>query len=663
VGENEVLARRQIGQWAAIPFDKNVPNTHATCVTADTNGAVWVGTDLGTLHRWKDGEFQNFNLGNDLHRGLRSLFVASSGDVWVVTDAVNTNNIVYRIRAEGIRKFELPPGYRFVRAMTEDASGNIWIGASDGLLVRVTGDTLVDESASYPKFSIRSLLGTPDGSVWVGYAWFGVGRLHNQKMTRFGASRGLPNDYVSQILADGKGGMWFAGNRGIFKVPEKDFDDVETGRATQLQPVFYGRSQGLPDLQASFDFFPNAMRDGDGRLYFSMLTGLAEARTDRTQLNQLPPAVIIERVTADNQTFAEYQTASSLGGTPKSLELDPAQNKKEITLPPGVLQIQIEFTALSFIAPENVRFRYQLEGIDRDWVDAGARRVAQYTHLSPGSYHFKVIACNNDGIWNNIGAAAGIVLKPHFWETLWFKTLSVAATFGVLSGSLVLVLRRRHRLQIQRLEEQQTLERERARIARDLHDDLGVGLTEIGLLGDLASAPASPPETSRGYLREITGRARDLVVLLDEIVWAINPANDTSQSLSDYFLKFAQTLLHRAGIRCRLEVAEPFPNCGLNSEERHQLFLAFKEALNNIIRHSGAAEVQISLGFAADELIIKVEDNGHGLTAMTPQGSSDGLKGMRERLLRLGGRCEITDRANGGTCVKLSIPVRLPENL
>jgi len=170
-------------------------------------------------------------------------------------------------------------------------------------------------------------------------------------------------------------------------------------------------------------------------------------------------------------------------------------------------------------------------------------------------------------------------------------------------------------------------------------------------------------EASRGYLHEITGRARELVLLLDEIVWAINPANDTSQSLNDYFLRFAQTLLHRAAIRCRLEVAEPFPNYGLSSEKRHQVFLAFKESLNNVIRHSGASEVRISIGFAARDLVISVEDNGRGLEAGAKPGDGLGLIGMQERLQQLGGRCEVTPGSAGGTCVKLFIPVEPPKNL
>lgn len=658
VGQNGTLVRQQGGRWTNSSFNEIAPGIHATCVAADAKGTVWIGTDHGALYQWENGRFQNYPLDDSVHKGgVRSLLVTKSGDVWMAADTSGTANVLYRLRGNNVKKFNLPSGYRFIRAMAEDAAGNFWAGASDGLLVRVTGDTLVDETPKDSKFSIRCLYGAPDGSLWIGYAGFGAGRWRNGKMSRFADEQGLPNDYVSQIQADDRGNIWFAGNQGVFQVRENEFDDVAAGRAARVQPVLYGRSQGLPTLQANFDYCPNALRSPDGRLYFSMLTGLAEVQPDHIRMNPLPPAVIIERVSADNRTFASYQDGGDFDGTSSLLELKNGAGQK-LELPPGLQQVQIEFTALSFVAPENVQFRYQLEGLDQGWVNAGTSRSVQYSHLPPGKYRFKVIACNNDGIWNETGASLTIIMEPHIWETLWFKSAAAVVMAGVLCGSVVLALRRRHRFQIQRLEQQQSLERERTRIARDLHDDLGVGLTEIGLLGDLAGAPASPPEISREYSHEITGRARDMVGLLDEIVWAINPANDTSQSLNDYFFKYAQTLLHRASIRCRLEVVEPFSNYGLNAEQRHQLFLAFKEALNNIIRHSGATEVQVTLTTTGGELKISVADNGHGFKMPAGEGSHDGLIGMQERLRRLNGRCEVIAAGEHGTTVVLTIPIR-----
>jgi ligand-binding sensor domain-containing protein len=153
VGENSVLARRHGNEWTAIPFDANVPNTHSTCVTADTNGSVWVGTDIGALYQWKNGLFHKMNLGDTVRTGaLRSLFVTSAGDLWIAADVSGASNFLYRIRNGTVRMFALPPGYRIIRAMTDDSTGNFWAGASDGLLVRVIGDMLVDESSAYPKY-------------------------------------------------------------------------------------------------------------------------------------------------------------------------------------------------------------------------------------------------------------------------------------------------------------------------------------------------------------------------------------------------------------------------------------------------------------------------------------------------------------------------------
>ena len=211
---------------------------------------------------------------------------------------------------------------------------------------------------------------------------------------------------------------------------------------------------------------------------------------------------------------------------------------------------------------------------------------------------------------------------------------------------------------MERLEHQRALEQERTRIARDLHDDLGVGLTEIGLLGDMAGTTSGLPEPSRERLQEISGRARALAASLDEIVWAINPANDTSQSLVDYFFPYAQRLLGSAGIRCRLEVVGSLPAGNLSAEDRHEFFHAYKEALNNIIRHAGATEVQISLSATAGNLKIRVTDNGRGLESANSQQAHHGLPGMRERLSRLGGSCEITSHNGQGTAVTFILPIR-----
>lgn len=661
VGDNGVLARREDAKWIQQSPDAGSNELFVTCVTASTNGPVWIGTRGGALYRWEEGRFMSLGLrGSLLGKSVRSLLVTRTGDLWIATDATDA---LYRLRGGELKVFSLPPGYRYIRAMTEDAAGTFWAGASDGLLVRVTGDALVDETTNSGALSIRCLHGAANGDVWIGYAGAGVGRMRNGHIIRFTTENGLPNDYVSQILEDGWDALWFAGNQGVFQVRIRDFEDVANGTATRLWPVVYGRSEGVRGLQASFDYCPSSFRAGADRLYFSMLSGLAEVRLDYALLNYRQPGVFIERVLGDEQTFAAYQTFGQEVATngPVAMELCNRTGRRELRLPPGLQQLQFEFTALSFVAPDNVQFRYQLEGLDENWVDAGTRRVVSYTHPPPGTYRFKVIACNNDGIWNKTGDTLNVIIRPFIWETVWFKLALTTVIFLAVGGAVVLVLRRRHHLEVERLEHQRALEEERTRIARDLHDDLGVGLTEIGLLGDMAAAGSGMPDVSRERVTEMTGRARSLAASLDEIVWAINPANDTSQSLVDYFFPYAQKLLGQAGIRCRLEVIEPLPAGNLSAEDRHEFFHAYKEALNNIIRHSGATKVKVIFSESRGNLQIRVSDDGRGLEQASGGGAHHGLAGMRERLLRLGGRCEITSSPGSGTTVTFIIPVQ-PEN-
>ena len=656
VGENGVLARKAATTWNVQTLEATAPRINCTCVAADSKGAVWIGTRNGAVYRWDNGSFTNLMLPDSFPRKyVRSLLATSNGDLWISTDGADA---LYRLRGANLQIFKLRSGFRYVRAMSEDAAGNVWAGASDGLLVRVSGDVIEDVTPQPLAASIRCLYSATNGDLWIGYAGVGVGRLRNNQITQFNRDQGLPNSYVSQILADGCGNLWFAGNQGIFKVRERDFDDVAAGLATGVVPFVYGRSEGLQGIQASFDFSPSAVRTADNHLLFSMLTGLAEVRLDYARSNRLPPPVCLERVTADGRMYAIYEGgARTIGQSAGLVELTGGREPMELRLPPGLQNVRFEFSALSFVATENIQFRYRLVGLDERWVNADTRRVAEYTHPPPGHYRFQVIACNNDGLWNETGDALSIIFEAYYWEKPWFKVGAATLAFISGCGLVVFILRRRHHRQIEQLERQRELELERTRIARDLHDDLGVGLTEIGLLGDLAGSSSGLPGTSRDRLQEITDRARSLVGSLDEIVWAINPANDSSESLMDYFFPYAQKLLGRAGIRCRLQVAEPLPAGKLNAERRHEFFHAYKEALNNVLRHSGASQVQVSLAAEQGSLVICVADNGRGLAETNGKASHHGLAGMRERLQRLGGRCEITSPAGGGTTVTFIIPV------
>ena len=266
----------------------------------------------------------------------------------------------------------------------------------------------------------------------------------------------------------------------------------------------------------------------------------------------------------------------------------------------------------------------------------------------------------------NNAAAIVVLQQPSWWTVRHAVTLAV-----ILAGALglafiwITVLHRtveERTLQLeeeietrQLVEQHRVMEQERSRVARDLHDELGTGLTQVGILGALAKNPAIPPEEKEHYLDQLTESARALVAGLDEIVWAINPHYDSVSSLATYYSLFARRFLNLAGVTCRLRVAESFPEYSLDSKLRHGIFLAFKEALNNIVRHSGANEVEIKIEVAGNQLRITILDNGRGLESVTGIPGCDGLAGMRERLRQLGGECSIESHAGQGTKVEFSL--------
>ena len=247
-------------------------------------------------------------------------------------------------------------------------------------------------------------------------------------------------------------------------------------------------------------------------------------------------------------------------------------------------------------------------------------------------------------------------MTPFFWQTWWFRVTTLAVfTLSLVALVRYVSFRRLHR-QLRVLEQQAALHKERARIAKDIHDDLGANLTQIALLGELAQQDRGEPDKAAGRLGNISGTARQALKSLDEIVWAVNPRNDTLGHLIDYAGQFALDYLRLAGIRCRLDLPEAAPPRELSTDVRHNLFLAIKEALNNVVRHAQATEVWVRARVAADTLEISIEDNGRGFTKAPDDALADGLRNMRQRLADVGGECLIESEPGAGTRVKFRLP-------
>jgi signal transduction histidine kinase/ligand-binding sensor domain-containing protein len=654
VGNNGLLARFHDDAWTAVrPAPDGVP-VQAVCVARDPRGGVLVGTVESGLLRSDGATFHEVQ-GNEVlrRRLIRALHVDSDGAIWIGQE----NPPALRRWHEGaVTDFALPPGQHAPRAIVQDPSGHVWAATSDGALVRVAGGTATDESPrTLPDApSIRSLCSTGDGSLWIGYAERGLGRIKDGVFFHYDRNHGLPGPYVSQILADDAGRLWLAGNRGVCCVSIDELDGVAHGRAGRFVPMVFGRDEGLPRFEASFDIWPNAARDRKGRLVFSTPAGLLLARPDSVFQSPEPPPVVIESVTANGKVVAAYHSPETGGGRVSLDHPNPA-----LRLGPGRQQVEIEFTALRLAAPESVLFRYRLEGRDSAWIDVGTNRRVRFERLTAGDYRFEVRAYSNDGEWNETASRLGITVLPHLWETRWFQVL---AGLGLLIGggaTIRLIERRRIQRRLERLEREHAVERERTRIARDLHDDLGASLTQIAMLSHFARSPGAPPEQARDDMDKVGVMARDLTRSLAEIVWAVNPRNDNIDSFVSYATQLAEDSLRAAGIRCLLDTDPEFPEIELNTELRHHLLMIVKEAIHNAIKHSGAETVWLRAHLSDGILRLAIEDDGRGMPADPSgiPGSGNGIANIQRRAASIGGRVTFQPADGRGTRVEVTLPL------
>jgi signal transduction histidine kinase/ligand-binding sensor domain-containing protein len=648
---NGLVVRRSRDGWSTVSGGPDWPGSIATCVAADPSGAVWIGTRNRRLIRWNDGRFEQWDKGRGvIPAQIYALLASSSGSLWI---GGQNPDAVQCLDQDRLRSLELPVDARMIRAMAEDAEGNIWVGTSRGILMRVSGGRLLDETSltSAPLKSIRCLHATPDGSLWIGYAGWGVGRLRNGRFALIGTEQGLFDDYISQIVADGHGWLWFGSDHGIFKVRQRELDDLADGRTSRVRSIHYGPSEGLRNLQADFGCTPGVLHGRDGRLWMPTGSGLAVVDPRKLGDDSAAPPVLLKRVALDEKTLAVHSGVIPAGNIAELRKpLVPAR------LSPRHRKLEFEFTALSFTAPENVRIQRRLDGFDEDWIDAGALRSATYPRLPAGNYRFRVRACNGDGAWNEEGAVFAFLVAPFFWQTWWFR-LSALAGFTCLVVAIArYVSFRRLRSQLHSLEQQASVDRERARIARDLHDDLGSRLTRIVLLGDLMQDGCGGPGSREDGAVQIATAARQVIKSLDETVWAINPRNDTLPNLIDYLGQFAVEFLRTARIRCRVDLPAHPDDHAVSTEMRHNLFLVVKEALNNVVRHANASEVQLRMDVTESSIELVVQDDGCGFAYGPDRAGADGLRNMRQRVEDLGGRFEVNSEPGSGTRISAVVP-------
>lgn len=631
----------------------DLQNTFVWSVCEDAQGRLWAGTWGGGLFVQRGGRFERPEGLEDITVPMLALLRAADGTIWA-----GTGTGLMHYAAGQTTWYGAKEGLSFpdVRAVAQDNQGAIWFGMFGGGLGCLKEGALRQfrKRDGLSSDFVQCLRADEDSSLWIGTFGGGLNRLKQGHFAVINTSNGLNNNIICDIEEDAHGNFWMSSHAGVMRVTKQEMNRCADGLLPAVKCVALDKGDGLPTLDCSGGLQPAGCKTADGVLWFPTSRGLVAVDPTQVKPNLHPPPVVIEELLVDGKSVGllPSPTVPSLA----SLRIRPGQN-----------QFEFRYTGLSFVAPEKIRFQYRLEGLDTDWAETEKRAVT-YAHIPPGNYAFHVKACNNDGIWNDDGAAVAFELLPRFWQTWWFRSLAGAAILAAASGLVWFDTQRRMRRKLERAERQRAIEHERARIARDIHDDLGSNLTRITMLSESARGDLANPVQAGADIERIYDTARELTRAMDEIVWAVNPKHDTIEGLINYLEKYAQDFLATAGLRCRLDVPLQFPAWSLTSEVRHNLFLAFKEALNNVVKHARASEARISLALEADALSLSVEDDGRGFSlagdaaAAAPDrlAQGNGLENMRRRLEEIGGHCDFRTAPGSGTRVTFAVPVNAP---
>jgi ligand-binding sensor domain-containing protein/signal transduction histidine kinase len=621
-----------------------------TSICEDKYGFYWIGTDNG-LNRLnpKTGVFDHIqeNLKNPY--GLKSNLVTEvlarqSGNLWIASVASGLQ--LYDIEEDRFYHFDLDSNSiedEGINGIYEDNSGTLWnqtlnygfyaLKIKDHQIASVKHyihDPNDRYSLSYNQISdlIRPQI-IDTTALWVATG-NGLNRLdlNTDRFTHFYIEDGLPSNNILKVLEDDEGNIWCACAIGIAVY------DIKTGKIRS-----YDKGDGLPYTEFC-SRSQSACKTSDGQLIFGAEYGAIGFYPEQLKHNlHIPPI-----------RFTDFKIFH------KSVQLDIAiQFKKEIVLTHDQNMFSFEFSALDFTNPKKNQFAYKMEELYDDWVQLNHQRTVSFTNLDPGKYIFRVKGSNNHGIWNEEGASIRIIIDPPFWQTTWFRIFSALLILSVLVLIVRYLATRKLKQRLQKLEYQRKLDNERERISKDMHDEVGSSLTHIAILSEVAKKQIAGESNGKNQIENIAQISREVVDNIGEIIWAINPSNDSLENLISYIRQCASHFFDDASVNCVFDIPKEIPEVSLSAEFRRNIFLVIKEATTNILKHAGATEVLFQIELIKNQMKVKIEDNGRGFHPKDCSKFCNGLNNMKHRIGQLGGSWDIQSAVSEGTKVMVSV--------
>ncbi|MDH3267442.1 MAG: histidine kinase [Ignavibacteria bacterium] len=612
-----------------------ISDNHIRSIAEDKFGNIWVGTYSGGLNRinrskgkidlYKNEPGNSHSLSANQ---VLDIYVESENTIWVATFGGGLNRLSFSDNSSEVPEFKT---YRYnpsdPASLSDDRAytilkdkNNFWVGTYGGSLNRFDEKTgkfnLLFPGSQYSQAllsdKILSLSESKDNKLWIGTSGGGLNKLDisANSVQNFSLAQGLSSSVVYGILEDNKSNLWLSTDDGIFLF------DTATERFTQ-----FGIEDGVQSLEFSGGAY---FKDSDGMMYFGGINGFNYFHPDSITINKYLPAIVISDIKVMDVRIK---------GEPSELILSYDQNF-----------VSIEFSALDFSIPKQNKYSYILKGFQESWISTdGSNRIATYTNLPSGEFTFLVKGTNEDGIWNENPASIKIIINPPFWQTSWFVTLVVltVAFFIYFFGTI-------------RVKSQLEIEKLKLKIASDLHDNIGSGLTEISILSEVA-------ERSEGHssmivkndLQKISETARQLVDSMSDIVWVVNPQRD---SLHDLIVKLKDSyneFFSSIGISFQVNNIEKSDDIKLPMEYKQNLLLMFKEAINNAIKHSGCKKLVLEAFYKNDIIEIILKDDGSGFD-LNKVKFGNGIKNMENRANKIKGKLSWKTESGKGTTVKFS---------
>ncbi|MDQ8199650.1 two-component regulator propeller domain-containing protein [Pelagicoccus enzymogenes] len=597
----------------------------------DLDNTLWIGNTSG-LYR-SEPPYATVEKLPEIEGEVHLLFTASNGDLWCGTTfgkfGGSQNPATFGYYRDGTAHLLTSEnGYNghSIMSIEEGEKGEIWAGTYDGELLRYhEGEVNTEYSGS----SIPDLHFDSQGNLWIATLKGLLLRTENAYLN-VNRTLGYSISYASSIQEDSNGNLWY----GLYKFPKDKLLAAIASTGPSVSPKFAGGPSRHLDLSFLVNWYPTSLADPDGNLWFATSRGVLIFDPSTVPPNTVEPRLYLDSVMINGK------------------EVD---SESDIAVPPGQHRFEASFSVPFFDDSRNIKVRYRLLGAGEDWLDARDTRTLSYSALSPGNYELQLQSSTGED-WRRQPLAVAFRVLPHWWQTVWFIVFASLLTLVACALAVRKWSQRRLRERLLQLEKDQALERERTRIARDLHDDLGGGLSALQLLASRTAKNGNA--NTQSNLNRLAERARRLNADVHSIVWLFTPGDGTLRNLAELIQKYAREVLKGSGIDCTGSDPNLIPAADIPPDAQHNIFFAAKEALANLLKHSKATRATISFAFEGNTFTCKISDDGVGLSDTNSDFlDGNGLNNMKARLAEVGGTLHVESKPNHGTTIIARYPL------